>query len=64
MNQNKSLNKSVHINIHEVSLLKSFQWHEMNRNALTDKWLISLSGVENGNYNSILKCILILCVFL
>lgn len=35
MNQNKSLNKSVHINIHEVSLLNSFQWHEMNRNALT-----------------------------
>lgn len=36
----------------------------MKKNALTDKWLIFVSGVEIENYNNIFKCILILCVFL
>lgn len=44
--------------------LKLINIFSMKKNALTDKWLIFISGVENENYNNTFKCILILCVFL
>lgn len=37
--------------------LKTNKYFLREKNALTDKWLIFISGVENENYSSIFKCI-------